>query len=155
MLIAAVGYRCCITSWGIDQNSWGHRTKCTLISQPWSRDLWLGRDTNKHTGFKFNFFSDNLQEYLNGLYQESRQYDLVAFWKDVCRDFTVKELLLTPPYSNQKDSNSGAGRLRNKNKSGNFGTSGKGLILIFFSIPIFFDIFRFLVVIYHFLAAST
>jgi hypothetical protein len=27
MLIAAVGYRCCITSWGIDQNSWGHRTK--------------------------------------------------------------------------------------------------------------------------------
>jgi hypothetical protein len=47
MLIAAVGYRWCITSWGIDQNSRGHRTKCTLISQPWSHDLWLGRDTKK------------------------------------------------------------------------------------------------------------
>jgi hypothetical protein len=49
MLIAAVGYRCCITSWGIDQNSRGHHTKCTLISQPWSHDLWLGRDNNKQT----------------------------------------------------------------------------------------------------------
>ena len=37
-----------------------------------------------------------MQDYLNGLYKEARQYDLVAFWKDICRDFTVKELLLFP-----------------------------------------------------------
>jgi hypothetical protein len=41
MLIAAVGYRCCITSWGIDQNSREHRTNCTLISQPWSHIFWF------------------------------------------------------------------------------------------------------------------
>ena len=43
----------------------------------------------------FNIFLGNLQEYLNGLYKDARQYDLVAFWKDVCRDFAVKELLLS------------------------------------------------------------
>ena len=43
----------------------------------------------------FCVFSGNLQEYLNGLYKDARQYDLVAFWKDVCRDFAVKELLLS------------------------------------------------------------
>ena len=43
----------------------------------------------------FRFFEGNLQEYLNGLYKDARQYDLVAFWKDVCRDVAVKELLLS------------------------------------------------------------
>ena len=47
----------------------------------------------------------NLQEYFNGLYKDARQYDLVAFWKDVCRDFAVKELLL----SSQLPTGNGAG----------------------------------------------
>lgn len=42
-----------------------------------------------------NFHVGNLQDYLNSLYKDLRQYDLVAFWEDVCRDFTVKELLLS------------------------------------------------------------
>ena len=38
-----------------------------------------------------------MYEYLNSLYQESRDYDLSQFWKDVCRDKVVRELLLNPP----------------------------------------------------------
>ena len=53
----------------------------------------------------FIHFLGNLQEYLNGLYKDARQYDLVAFWKDVCRDFAVKELLL----SSQLPTGNGAG----------------------------------------------
>ena len=75
---------------------------CTLLSNegrhtlkltkcPRLLDLLLG-----HAGV---FNHSNLQEYLNGLYKDARQYDLVAFWKDVCRDFTVKELLLNPSSS--------------------------------------------------------
>jgi hypothetical protein len=36
---------------------------CTLISQPWSHDLWLGRDTNKQTNnLLTSIFSDTMQE---------------------------------------------------------------------------------------------
>ena len=70
---------------------------CTLLSNegrhtlklmkcPRLLDLLLG-----HAGV---FNHHNLQEYLNDLYKDARQYDLVGFWQDVCRDFTVKELLL-------------------------------------------------------------
>lgn len=70
---------------------------CTLLSNegrhtlklskcPRLLDLLLG-----HAGV---FNHCNLQDYLNGLYKDARQYDLVAFWEDVCRDFSVKELLL-------------------------------------------------------------
>ena len=70
---------------------------CTLLSNegrhtlklmkcPRLLDLLLG-----HAGV---FNHHNLQEYLNELYKDARQYDLVGFWQDVCRDFTVKELLL-------------------------------------------------------------
>ena len=70
---------------------------CTLLSNegrhtlklmkcPRLLDLLLG-----HAGV---YNHHNLQEYLNELYKDARQYDLVNFWQDVCRDFTVKELLL-------------------------------------------------------------
>ena len=70
---------------------------CTLLSNegrhtlklmkcPRLLDLLLG-----HAGV---YNHHNLHEYLNDLYKEARQYDLVGFWQDVCRDFTVKELLL-------------------------------------------------------------
>merc|ERR1712223_894449 len=84
---------------------------CTLLSNegrhtlklakcPRLLDLLLG-----HAGV---FNHHNLQDYLNGLYKEARHYDLVAFWKDICRDFTVKELLLFPSVrrSNQLDRSS-------------------------------------------------
>jgi len=81
---------------------------CTLLSNegrhtlkltkcPRLLDLLLG-----HAGV---FNHSNLQEYFNGLYKDARQYDLVAFWKDVCRDFAVKELLL----SSQLPTGNGAG----------------------------------------------
>ena len=42
-------------------------------------------------------FSANINEYLNGIYRESRDYDLTQFWKDVCRDKLVRDLMLNPP----------------------------------------------------------
>ena len=39
----------------------------------------------------------NLNEYLNGIYRESRGYDLTQFWVDVCRDKIVRDLMLNPP----------------------------------------------------------
>ena len=53
-----------------------------------------------------------MQDYLNGLYKAAREYDLVAFWKDICRDFNVKELLLFPPFRSSK-----AGEKSSKSKS--------------------------------------
>ena len=38
-----------------------------------------------------------MQDYLNESYKESRNYDLLAFWSDVCRDSCVRDLLLYPP----------------------------------------------------------
>ena len=42
-------------------------------------------------------FSANLNEYLNGIYRESRGYDLTQFWTDVCRDKIARDLMLNPP----------------------------------------------------------
>jgi hypothetical protein len=39
----------------------------------------------------------SLQDYLNETYKDSRNYDLLAFWNDVCRDGCVRDLLLYPP----------------------------------------------------------
>merc|ERR1712223_497654 len=94
---------------------------CTLLSNegrhtlkltkcPRLLDLLLG-----HAGV---FNHSNLQEYLNGLYKDARQYDLVAFWKDVCRDFSVKELLLSSMYGCM-DGGSGSGGSKNSRKSRN------------------------------------
>ena len=45
----------------------------------------------------YNSLLANLNEYLNGLYRESRGYDLTQFWIDVCRDKIVRDLMLNPP----------------------------------------------------------
>ena len=34
---------------------------------------------------------------MNGIYRESRGYDLTQFWVDVCRDKIVRDLMLNPP----------------------------------------------------------
>lgn len=71
---------------------------CTLLSNEGRHTLKLSKCPRlldlllSHAGV---FNHCNLQDYLNGLYKDARQYDLVAFWEDVCRDFSVKELLLT------------------------------------------------------------
>ena len=83
---------------------------CTLLSNegrhtlklakcPRLLDLLLG-----HAGV-FNHF--NLLDYLNGLYKEARKYDLMAFWKDVCRDPSVLELLLIPMSRSLKSADKG------------------------------------------------
>ena len=38
-----------------------------------------------------------MNEYLNGIYRESRGYDLTQFWTDVCRDKVARDLMLNPP----------------------------------------------------------
>ena len=38
-----------------------------------------------------------MNEYLNGIYRESRGYDLTQFWTDVCRDRIARDLMLNPP----------------------------------------------------------
>ena len=45
----------------------------------------------------YNLLSANLNEYLNGIYRESRGYDLTQFWIDVCRDKISRDLMLNPP----------------------------------------------------------
>ena len=42
-------------------------------------------------------FTANLNKYLDGIYRESRGYDLTKFWVDVCRDKIVRDLMLNPP----------------------------------------------------------
>jgi hypothetical protein len=39
----------------------------------------------------------NLQDYVNDNYKDSRNYDLLAFWNDVCRDSCIRDLLMSPP----------------------------------------------------------
>ena len=41
-------------------------------------------------------FSDNLEEYLNDIYAESRDYNILEFWGSVCRDWSVRNLMLHP-----------------------------------------------------------
>ena len=40
------------------------------------------------------FFIDNMRSYMNDLYLASREYDLLAFWSRVCKDKSVKNLML-------------------------------------------------------------
>jgi hypothetical protein len=45
----------------------------------------------------FFSFAANLQDYVNESYKEGRNYDLLAFWNDVCRDSCIRDLMLYPP----------------------------------------------------------
>ena len=45
----------------------------------------------------FETSAANLHDYINESYKDSRNYDLLAFWGDVCRDACVRDLLLSPP----------------------------------------------------------
>jgi len=39
----------------------------------------------------------NLERYIGEFYKESRKLDLGAFWRDVCHDEPLREMLLQPP----------------------------------------------------------
>ena len=41
-------------------------------------------------------FADNLEEYLNGGYIEARGYDVLDFWGKVCKDWSIRDLMLHP-----------------------------------------------------------
>ncbi len=62
-----------------------------------------------------------MQDYLNETYKESRNYDLLAFWSDVCRDACVRDLLLYPP-SEGAMSAFFATTSRNKEGAANYGS---------------------------------
>ena len=51
-------------------------------------------------------FSENLRDYINKVYLETRKYDLLSFWKEVCKDKTARDLMLryepSNSHSNQK-----------------------------------------------------
>ena len=60
------------------------------------------------------FFTGSMREYLNDFYSESRNYNLLGFWSDVCRDKSVRDLLLTPPSEalSHKSKDTGSSRSR-------------------------------------------
>ena len=44
----------------------------------------------------FFLLTDNLEEYLNGGYIEARGYDVLDFWGKVCKDWSIRDLMLHP-----------------------------------------------------------
>jgi len=73
---------------------------CTLLSNEGRHTLKLEKCERlldlllSHAGV---FNHPNLNEYINGVYRDSRGYDLTQFWIDVCRDKIVRDLMLNPP----------------------------------------------------------
>ena len=50
------------------------------------------KDVTRH----FFLLTDNLEEYLNGGYIEARGYDVLDFWGKVCKDWSIRDLMLHP-----------------------------------------------------------
>ena len=64
------------------------------------RGYWLTNDCNFFcpTPYEHDIFllTDNLEEYLNGGYIEARGYDVLDFWGKVCKDWSIRDLMLHP-----------------------------------------------------------